>query len=119
MGSPTMWFEVAARDQKAMKDFYAGLFDWEPVDVEGMPYSIVEPTGAGIAGGIGAAPEGQEGHVTFYVEVDDVASALSKAESMGGSRVMEPMSVPKGEIALFADPEGHVVGLTRMNGATA
>jgi predicted enzyme related to lactoylglutathione lyase len=117
MGNPTMWFEVAARDQPAMKGFYAGLFDWEMVDMEEMPYATVQSNAAGIPGGIGAAPEGQDGHVTFYVEVDDVAAALAKAESMGGNRVMEPMQIPKGEIALFADPEGHVVGLMHMNGA--
>lgn len=117
MGSPTMWFEVAARDQPAMKQFYAGLFDWELVDMEEMPYATVQSNGSGIPGGIGAAAPGQDGHVTFYVEVDDVGSALSKAESMGGSQVMEPTAIPKGEIALFADPEGHVVGLMHMNGA--
>ena len=30
---------------------------------------------------------------------------------------MEPMDIPSGQIALFADPEGHVVGLMNMNGA--
>lgn len=117
MGNPTMWFEVAARDHGAMKDFYASLFDWELVDMEEMPYATVQANGAGIPGGIGAAPEGQDGHVTFYVEVDDVGAALGKVESMGGSRVMEPTAIPKGEIALFADPEGHVVGLMHMNSA--
>jgi predicted enzyme related to lactoylglutathione lyase len=52
--------------------------------------------------------------VTFYVEVDDLASALEQIESAGGRTVQPPMDVPGGPtIALFADPEGHVVGLVK------
>jgi uncharacterized protein len=115
MGNPTMWFEVAAADREAMKGFYSGLFDWKLNDMEAMPYTGVDTGGEGIPGGIGQAPEGNGGHVTFYVEVDDVAASLSKAETLGGSTVMPPMEIPAGEIALFADPEGHVVGLMRMD----
>lgn len=117
MGNPTMWFEVAAKDRESMKGFYSGLFDWKLNDMEAMPYTGIETGGEGIPGGIGQAPEGHDGHVTFYVEVDDVAAGLAKAESLGGTTVMEEMPIPSGSIALFADPEGHVVGLMNMNGA--
>jgi predicted enzyme related to lactoylglutathione lyase len=117
MGNPTMWFEVAARDREAMKGFYSGLFDWKLTDMEAMPYTGIETGGGGIPGGIGAAPEGNDGHVTFYVQVDDVEAGLAKAESLGGNRLMGPMDIPTGKIGLFADPEGHVVGLMNMNGA--
>lgn len=117
MGNPTMWFEVAAKDHEAMKGFYSGLFDWQLTDMEEMPYATVAANGEGIPGGIGAAPPGQEGHVTFYVEVDDIPASLARAESLGGSRVLEPTDIPSGQIALFADPEGHVVGLMHMNDA--
>ncbi len=116
MGNPTMWFEVAAKDREGMKGFYSGLFDWKLNDMEAMPYTGVETGGPGIPGGIGEAPEGSEGHVTFYVEVDDVEAGLAKVETLGGNRVMGPVEIPSGEIGLFADPEGHVVGLMHMNG---
>jgi len=45
------------------------------------------------------------------VGVDDVAGALEKAESLGGTKLVGPMEVPGGNIGLFTDPEGHVVGL--------
>jgi predicted enzyme related to lactoylglutathione lyase len=52
--------------------------------------------------------------VTFYVEVDDLAKALEQIESAGGRTIQPPMDVPNGpSIALFADPEGHVVGLVK------
>jgi uncharacterized protein len=118
MGNPTKWFEVAAQDRESMKAFYGGLFDWKLADMEGMPYTVLEDAGDGIPGGIGQANEGENGHVTFYVEVDDVEASLAKAESLGGSRVLAPTPIPRGEIGLFADPEGHVVGLMHMNGAS-
>ena len=116
MGNPTMWFEVAAKDREAMKGFYSGLFDWKLTDMEAMPYTGIETGGQGIPGGIGQA-EGHEGRVTFYVEVDDVAAGLAKANSLGGSTVMEPIDIPSGQIGLFADPEGQVIGLMNMNGS--
>jgi uncharacterized glyoxalase superfamily protein PhnB len=78
-------------------------------------YSLVDPVPGfqrGISGGIGKAPEGYDGHVTFYVVVDDVANALARIEARGGSRMMGPDKVPNGPIiGLFRDPEGHTVGL--------
>jgi predicted enzyme related to lactoylglutathione lyase len=118
MGNPTMWFEVAARDREAMNGFYSGLFDWKLTDMEAMPYTGIETGGEGIPGGIGQAPEGDDGHVTFYVQVADVEAGLAKAESLGGSRVMGPMDIPSGTIGLFSDPEGHTIGLMRMNGTS-
>ena len=53
--------------------------------------------------------------MTFYVNVSDLAAALAKAESLGGKTVMPPMAVPGGpEIAQFSDPEGNVIGLSKM-----
>jgi uncharacterized protein len=73
-----------------------------------------DPHGVGIGGGVGAGPEGYDGHVTFYVEVPDVEAGLAKAEELGGSRMMGPDKVIEGlEIGLFTDPEGHVIGLVK------
>jgi uncharacterized protein len=119
MANPTRWFEVAGKDRQALKEFYGGLFDWEMTDAEEMPYSMVAAAEGGIPGGIGTAPEGDAGHVTFYVQVDDIDAALAKAGSLGGRPEMGPIGLPNGgKIALFRDPEGHRVGLmTAMEGA--
>jgi predicted enzyme related to lactoylglutathione lyase len=112
MANPTKWFEVAGKDRQTLKEFYAGLFGWKMTDAEEMPYSMIEAGKGGIPGGIGAAPENYPGHVTFYVEVDDIDAALAKAESLGGKQTMGPIELPGGgKIALFGDPEGHQVGL--------
>lgn len=114
MSNPTIHFEVLGKDHEGLKSFYTELFGWKTSDISsasGEPYSMVEAEDSGIGGGIGKARDGIEGHVTFYVGVDDLDAALSKAESLGGRRLTEPMDIPNGQIAHFADPEGHVIGL--------
>ena len=70
--------------------------------------------GTGINGGIGASQQGRS-WVTFYVECDDPAATLAKVERLGGRRVMEPMESMNVTYALFADPEGNVIGLAKMD----
>ena len=120
MGQPVVHFEVVGKDGQKLRSYYSDLFGWEFSDAMGPTNYAVLPRegntnadGVGIGGGVGTGPEGYEGHVTFYVEVPDVEAALAKAESLGGTRMMGPDKVPEAgiEIALFSDPEGHVIGL--------
>ena len=118
MGQPVVHFEIMGKDAEALRGYYASLFGWEFDTSNPMDYGVVQregnltPDGVGIGGGIGAAPAGYDGHVTFYVAVPDVGEALAKAESLGGSRTMGPEEV-MGRMVLgqFKDPEGHVIGL--------
>jgi hypothetical protein len=51
--------------------------------------------------------------VTFYVRVVDIDATLAKATQAGGSVVAPKFSPsPDAVLALVADPEGHVIGLT-------
>ena len=120
MGQPVVHFEVVGKDPDKLRDFYGELFGWKFNDVPGGPtqYSTVSrednsgDDGVGIGGGVGGGPEGYEGHVTFYVEVGDLEVTMGRIEGLGGSRLVGPMDVPDGpRIAMFADPEGHLVGL--------
>jgi uncharacterized protein len=119
MGQPVVHFEVIGKDGDKLRSFYSDLFDWKINSDNPMNYGIVDresnvnADGIGIGGGIGGYPESPS-HITFYVEVPDVEAALSKAESLGGSRVMGPDVVTEGvEIGLFTDPEGQVVGVIK------
>lgn len=114
MSNPVVHFEVLGKDGEALSRFYGDTFEWQMQSV--MPtYTMVDTGGEGkIAGGVGAAPDGSEGHVTFYIQVEDLQAALERVAANGGSTVAPPMDVPGGpSIALFADPEGHVVGLVK------
>ena len=114
MGNPVVHFEVIGSDAQALQSFYKDAFNWQ-IEEAIENYAMAHPDGeGGINGGIGAAMEGGAGHVTFYVAVPDLEAALSKIEGLGGSTVMEPSEVPEGPtIAMFADPEGHLVGLLK------
>ena len=111
--NPVVHFEVLGRDTSALRTFYSKAFGWPLGPVDGaMEYSMVHIKEAGgIDGGIGKAAQGP-GHATFYVGVDDAQAALDQVEQLGGKTVLAPTKVPDGiTFALFADPEGHVVGL--------
>lgn len=113
--NPVVHFEVLGRDTSALRKFYSGAFGWDLAPSDGpMEYSMVHLKDAGgIDGGIGKAPQGP-GHVTFYVGVDDLQAALDQVEALGGKTVQPPTPIPDGvSFALFADPEGHVVGLVK------
>ena len=120
MGQPVVHFEIMGKDAGRLHTYYADLFGWEIDSSNPMNYGIVQregnvsAEGLGIGGGIGVAPEGYSGHVTFYIEVPDVEASLAKAESLGGTRMMGPEKVMEGvEIGLFNDPEGHTVGVVK------
>ena len=118
MGAPVVHFEIMGKDADKLREYYSTLFGWEFNTDNEMNYGVVSreenltPEGMGIGGGIGAAPEGYDGHVTFYVTVPDVEVALAQAESLGGSRMMGPEEIMGRMIlGMFKDPEGHVIGL--------
>ena len=124
MGNPVVHFEIMGKDAAALQSFYKQAFEWDvaPPIAELGNYAMVNATagpGNGIPGGIGGGKDGYDGHVTVYVEVADVDAALRKINGLGGKTMMGPDVIPDGPtIALFTDPEGHVVGLvkSRPNG---
>jgi predicted enzyme related to lactoylglutathione lyase len=112
MPNPVTHFEVLGQDAAALQRFYGDAFGWEMQDVMDGGYYMANP-GSGPNGGVGSSM-GRPGHVTFYVEVEDPAASLQRIQELGGQTVQPPMDVPGGPtIALFADPEGHVVGLVK------
>lgn len=110
--------EILAKDVKALHGFYTEAFGWATHDVVEGGYHIMAPPGSDLDThvGIGPAPADSAGHVTFHVEVDDPARTLEQIERLGGRTVQPPVKVSGGPtIALFADPEGHVIGLVERH----
>ncbi len=108
-------FEIVGKDQGALQRYYGNLFGWKlNTDFPG-GYGMTDPAQTGLIVGVGATPDGSTGHVTGYVTVDDIDATLAKAVDLGGSVVMPKFS-PDGnaQLALVADPEGHILGLTQM-----
>jgi predicted enzyme related to lactoylglutathione lyase len=121
MGQPVVHFEIIGRDPATLRSYYGELFGWKfaigdaTTDTISPPgnYGFVDgsTTGNGINGGVGGG-EGYEGRVLFYVDVPDVEAALTRAESLGGKRVMGPEGTPGSlMVGQFTDPEGHLIGV--------
>jgi predicted enzyme related to lactoylglutathione lyase len=118
MANPVLWFEVTGKDPKALREFYSELLGWRIS--AGDPPSrsdcgLIEPGYGGLPGGIYSSSDGSSGQATFYVEVYDPSAMLARAESLGGKTVMQETAVPciNLRFAYFADPEGHVIGLSK------
>jgi hypothetical protein len=117
MGSPVVHFEIAGKDRKKSEQFYSQLFGWEIKTHEGMDYGMVSAAGPNsIGGGIGPTPPGAGPYVTFYVMVDDIKTHLAKAEKLGARTCLPETPIPGvGSCAMFADPDGNMIGLFKSN----
>jgi uncharacterized protein len=110
MGNHVIHVEVVGRDGAALQRFYTDVLGWT--------FNTDNPGGYGmaqvgdLAAGVGTSNDGGPGHVTFYVHADDAQGVLDRAVAAGG-RVIMPLTqiAPETTIGLFADPEGHVVGI--------
>ncbi len=122
MADPVVHFEIIGADPSGLRGYYGELFGWQ-FDTSGLvsdevskpdDYGFVEPTGAGIPGGIGGGPH-YPSHTLFYVSVDDVESTLQRAESLGGHRRLGPARASSGlVVGQFTDPEGNLVGVAAL-----
>ena len=114
MADKVVHVEILGKEPGALQRFYGDLFGWQ-VDTDNPGgYGIVSPEQAGVTVGIGGTQDGGAGHLTYYAGVPDIDATLKRAQELGGKVVMPKMSPGPGvTIALFADPEGHVVGLSQ------
>jgi predicted enzyme related to lactoylglutathione lyase len=116
-------FEVIGKDPDRLRSYFGALFGWHfdtpsPVAPEvsapggyGFLELIAAADGTGIRGGVGGG-SAFEPHALFYVGVPDVEAALHRAESLGGTRVLGPVTSPSGlVIGQFTDPEGNLLGV--------
>jgi predicted enzyme related to lactoylglutathione lyase len=110
---PVVAWQLQARDPEAMKAFYAQMFNWQVGDG---PIMLV-PAGIGgpEPGPIGIITKSDTSRVVLNVQVLDLAAAIEKAKTLGGSMIAAPYDVPNGPtIASIADPEGNVLGLVQQ-----
>ena len=115
MGAAVVHFEINSKDAKRAQEFYTNLFDWRVNANNPMNYGVVD-TGLkmGINGGISAVQPDKSAFVTFYVQVENPQAYLDKAVALGARVVMPVTEIPNlVTVALFADPDGNVVGLVK------
>lgn len=114
MANKVVWYEVIGKDAQQLQAFYADLFGWTFNSSPQKTYGMTDPEATGIGGGIGSVP-GNFSWATFYVGVEDVELALQKAQDLGGKVLVPVMRMPDITFAVFADPEGHPIGLAQQN----
>ena len=110
---PVVHWEIVAKDPLGQAEFYRSLFGW---DIGNGPLMNIEP-------GLGAPEPGPAGHirhgdapaVSLYVQVRDLGESLERAQTLGGTVVVEPFDVPGGPtIAAVTDPEGNGLFLVQQ-----
>lgn len=112
-GKPVVHFEIGCRDRAKTSAFYSALFDWS-ITEQGPASNIDTGSAGAIDGHITALGHEPHHYTIFYVQVDDVAESLKKAESLGGKTLVPPITLPgAGTFAWMQDPEGNTVGLLK------
>lgn len=103
MPNPVIHFEIGCKDSAGTQKLYRDLFDWK------IEESSIQ--GAGLSGHITALGHEPHHYTIFYVQVEDVAAHIAKAESLGCKKLVGPVPIPTGTFAWIADPEGNTIGL--------
>jgi len=107
------WVDVSSSDFEKSKRFYSEMFGWEiqQGSEEFGGYSMAVLNGSNVAGVTPATPEAPSVWST-YVDVASVDDTLAKATAAGATTIAGAMDVGEsGRLAVFADPEGAVIGL--------
>ena len=115
MANPFVHVDLATTDLDKAKGFYRSLFDWKLNDMDmggGMSYTLIE-VGEGTGGGMMQHPmPGAPSAWLAYVNVDDIAAATAKAQSLGAKIFREVTEVPNaGSFSIIVDPTGAMLGL--------
>jgi len=101
-------------------EFYAKVFDWRMEQNASASYMKLSGTG-GPSGGWVRADLVQSPGPIAYLPVDDLEATLNEVENAGGRVLVRSLPFAGGgEIGLFADPDGNVLGLwKRKEGAAS
>ena len=112
MAHPVVHTEIRSADPDATRQFFADLFGWKVASEGAFPgYTFID-TGAEGGPYVAISPrQGAEDEVLFFVAVDDVSATLTRARELGGTIVQPAQQVPGTSFGVFADAQGHKVGV--------
>ena len=111
MPHPVIHAEIRSGDPDATRAFFAELFGWTYSDGAFPGYTFVD---TGVEGALPTAIgplQGGTDAVLFFVGVEDVEATLARVEELGGNTIQPAQSVPGVTFGVFADAQGHVVGV--------
>jgi uncharacterized protein len=112
MPHPVIHAEIRSENPDATRTFFSDLFGWKVASEGAFPgYTFID---TGVEGGthVAISPrQGAEDEVLFFVGVEDVSATLKRAEQLGGTIVQPAQQVPGVSFGVFADAQGHKVGV--------
>ena len=116
-GPAIVHIEFKSSDFARTSAFYAKLFDWQTQSNASGSYMKFDGSD-GPSGGWVRADLVQSPGPIAYLTVDDLAAKMDAVEEAGGRVLVRSLPFAGGgEIGLFADPDGNVLGLwQRKNG---
>jgi len=105
------WNELMTTDIEGAKVFYGELFGWKLNDMEsaGPRYAIASVGGREVAGIMDKPDTASKIPSSWggYITVDNVDSQVKKAQSLGGTVLVEPQDIPNiGRFSVVKDPQG-------------
>ena len=113
------WFELATTDSASAASFYSELLQAETVPDPNtdFPYTLLKVSGVQVAGIVqieedwGPVPP----NWGVYFGVNDVDAAVAKAQTLGGSVIVEPRDIEDfARFAVLRDSEGAVFNIIRL-----
>ena len=118
-GPAIVHIEFKSSDFARTSDFYARLFDWKTDRNASGSYMKFDGND-GPSGGWVRADLVQSPGPIAYLTVDDLGAKLDEVEGAGGRVLVRSMPFAGGgEIGLFADPDGNVLGLWQRKNVAA
>jgi len=114
------WNELITTDQTAAFAFYHEIFGWERLmdhDMGPMGNYLIYGCGGTQLGGMFNKPKEMPMPPSFmyYINVDDLDAALTRAKNMGVKVMNGPMDVPGGaRIVQLMDPQGAAFALHEL-----
>ena len=112
MPHPVIHAEIRSEDPDRTRRFFGDLFGWKVASEGALPGFTFIDTGVedGIYVAISPRQTDQD-EVLFFVGVEDVAATLRKAVELGGTIIQPEQKVPGTSFGVFADAQGHKVGV--------
>ena len=112
MAHPVVHVEIRSADPDATRKFFGELFGWRIASEGAYPgYTFIDTGSEGLPFTAIGPRQGTDDEVLFFVGVEDVAATLKKAEELGGTIIQPAQEVPGTSFGVFADAQGHRVGV--------
>lgn len=112
MAHPVIHAEIRSENPDATRKFFADLFGWKVASEGAFPgYTFID-TGAEGGTYVAISPrQSNQDEVLFFVGVQDVEATLQRAAELGGTIIQPAQHVPGTSFGVFADAQGHRVGV--------